>query len=634
MLKATQANNIISIQTPLGKDALYLTHLSADEAISQLFSITVSMYAVGTSISLANIVGKSVTIALRNAFSSGAVRYFNGVVSHIESAGMRTAASDVSEDYIDYQAVIVPTAALMQKRTNCRIYQNLSVIDIISDLFGQHSVAFQDKTTKTYPKYEYCVQYQESDLDFVARLLQQEGIFYFFEHSASAHQLVLADDVTAYKKCAEDQVRCYSGHLAESHVVHWQGGLSMVSGAYAQKGYDFEQPSLFPLGSKSQAELPGQGSLEVFDYMGESEINKRPQPYANTQLEALQKDMHKCSGQSDCRSFATGQCFTFKDHEDSRYKGQSFVVTAMRTSATQPNQSGASQSHSSAVYHNDFECVPKATAYRPYNLLRKPLISGVQTAIVTGDAGDEQHIDKFGRVKVQFHWDREGEFNGKSSCWIRVAQNWAGNKWGAFFFPRVGQEVLVEFINGDPDQPIISGAVYNAELMPPYALPAKKTQSGIKTRSTKKGGADNFNELRFDDEKGKELLFIQAEKDHHLNVKRDQQDTVGNDRATDIGNDDRLTIGNDNFSDIANNQTLTVGKDRSADIGTNDSLKVGKVLSIEAGKEIVLKTGAASIKLSSDGAISIEGTNIKVKGTDVKVNGATIALKAAQIKLN
>jgi len=227
--------------------------------------------------------------------------------------------------------------------------------------------------------------------------------------------------------------------------------------------------------------------------------------------------------------------------------------------------------------------------------IHKPLIHGVQTAVVTGDPGDEQHIDKYGRVKVQFDWDREGEFNSKSSCWIRVAQNWAGNKWGAFFFPRVGQEVLVEFINGDPDQPIISGAIYNADLMPPYALPAKKTQSGIKSHSTKNGGADNFNELRFEDDKGKELLFLQAEKDHELKVKNDQKDTIDNDRLTTIAN--------------------------------NDTLDVGNVLKVTAGSEIEFKTGAASIKMTSDGAITIDGTNIKV-------NGTVIALKAAQIKLN
>ncbi|PMG49476.1 type VI secretion system tip protein TssI/VgrG [Shewanella sp. 10N.286.52.B9] len=626
MLKATQKNNIISITTPLGKDTLYLTHFTASEAISQLFSISVSMFTIGTQIKLEDLVGKNVCISLRNAESDGAARYFHGVISHIESAGMRTAAADVAQDYIDYQAVIVPRAALMKQRTNCRIFQNQSVIDILTDIFGQHAVSFQNKTTRTYPNYEYCVQYLESDLDFVTRLLQQEGIFYFFDHSIGDHKLVLADDITAYNACDEAQVRCFSGHLAESHVSHWQGGMSMVSGGFAQKGYDYTQPKKFPSGSNAKNDLPEQKNLEVFDYLGESELNSRSQPLADNHLEAFQKDMNKCSGQSDCRSFTVGKFFTFKDHENSSFKGKTFLVSALRTSATQPNQSGASQSGSHAVYHNDFECVPNSTPYRSSLLMQKPLINGVQTAVVTGEPGDEQHIDKFGRVKVQFHWDREGEFNSKSSCWIRVAQSWAGNKWGAFFFPRVGQEVLVEFINGDPDQPIISGAVYNADLMPPYALPAKKTQSGIKSHSTKEGGADNFNELRFDDEKGKELLFFQAEKDHHLNVKNDQKDKVGNDRFTEVVNNDNEKVGNDS--------KLEIGNDRKQDIGNNETVKVGKVLNIEAGNEIVIKTGGASIKMSSDGSISIEGTNIKIKGTDVKVNGASIALKAAQIKLN
>ncbi len=618
MKKATQKNNIISISTPLGKDTLYLTHLSATEAISQLYAITVSMFTVGTTISLDGLVGKNVCVSLRNAESGGAIRYYHGVVSHLESTGMRTAAVDDAENYIDYQAVIVPTAAFMKKRTNCRIYQNVSVIDIVADLFGQHSVAFQDKCTKTYPQYEYCVQYQESDLDFVARLLQQEGIFYFFEHSSSAHTLVLADDITAYQKCAEAKVRCFSGHLSKSHISHWQGGLSMVSGAYQQKGYNFEQPTLYPSGNKVTASLPGQGALEIFDYLGESEFNNRPQPYANTQLEALQKDMHKCSGQGDCRSFAIGKFFTFEAHEDSSYKGKSYLLTAIRTSATQPNQSGSNQSSADNVFSNDFECVPKDTPYRPTVTLNKPLINGVQTAVVTGDAGDEQHIDKYGRVKVQFHWDRLGAFDSKSSCWIRVAQNWAGNKWGAFFFPRVGQEVLVDFINGDPDQPIISGAIYNADLMPPYTLPDKKTQSGIKTHSTKNGGVDNFNELRFEDDKGKELLFIQAERDHQLNIKNDQKDTIGNDRLTEIANDETLNISNNRISDV----------------GNDDILDVGNVFKVTAGSAIEFKTGAASIKMSSSGEISIEGTNIKIKGTGIDVNGTAITLKAAQIKLN
>ncbi|WDE03281.1 type VI secretion system tip protein VgrG [Thalassomonas viridans] len=611
MQKATQESNVISIDTPLGKDVLYLTRFVADEAMSQPFIYNVFMYTVGTQIGLKDLVGKKVCISLRSAEGSGNMRYFHGVVSSLQSLGMRTSDTEVAQDYIDYRATVVPSISLMAKRSNCRIYQNLSVLDIVADLFGQHQVTFSDKTMKAYPKYDYCVQYQESDFAFISRLLQQEGIFYFFEHSDSEHKLVLADDITAYKKCAEDKVRCFSGHLAQPHIGHWQGGLGMVSGGYAQKGYDFEQPGLFPAGNKADASLPSQQNYEVYEYLGESEFNKRPQPYANVRLEALQKDMHQAIGQGDCRSFAVGKFFTFADHEDSRYKGKSYLLTRMRVSATQPNQSGAAQSSAIAVYSNDFECVPKDTPYRPEGKFTKPVIYGVQTAVVTGDPGDEQHIDKYGRVKVQFHWDREGKFNGDSSCWIRVAQNWAGNKWGAFFFPRVGQEVLVEFINGDPDQPIISGAVYNADLMPPYALPAKKTQSGIKSHSTKQGGADNFNEVRFEDDKGKELLFFQAEKDHELKVKNDQKDNIGNNRLT----------------EIVNNNTLKVGKDRFTEIGNEDSLHVGKVFNLEAGSEIILKTGSASITMSSDGSINI-------KGTEVKINGSDIALKAAQIKLN
>jgi type VI secretion system secreted protein VgrG len=594
MEKATQKNNIISISTPLGKDTLYLTSFSANEAISQIFSFSASTYTVGTKITLDGLVGKPVCISLRNAQSSGAVRYFHGIVSHIEASGSRTAATDEVEDYIDYHLVIQPSAAFMEKRKNCRIYQNKSVLEIVTDLFGQHDVALKDKTTASYAKYDYCVQYQESDLDFVTRLLQQEGIFYFFEHSKSAHTLVLADSTVAYEKCAEGSVKCYSGSLSESHVASWQGGLSMVSGAFLQKGYDFKQPKKFPSGENKVATLPSQDKYEIYDYVGESEFNKRAKPAADIRLEALQKDMHKSSGQGDCRSFAVGKLFTFTEHEDSRYTGQTFAITAIRTVANQPNQSGANQS-AGDIFRNDFECVPDKTPYRPSLSISKPLVNGVQTAIVTGDSGDEILVDNFGRVKVQFHWDREGKNDSKSSCWIRVAQNWAGNKWGAFFFPRVGQEVLVEFINGDPDQPIISGAVYNADLMPPYALPAKKTQSGIKSHSTKKGGANNFNEMRFEDEKGKELLFFQAEKDHELNVKNDQKDTIGNDRLTDIGN--------------------------------NDTVKVGESLKIDAGSEIVFKTGGASITLKSSGSIEI-------KGTSISINGTKIAQKASIITLN
>lgn len=617
MQKATQKNNVIQINSPAGKDALYLTRFVAQEAMSDLFVISANMYTIGGQISLDDLVGKPVSISLKNA-DGGGERCYHGIVSNLVSNGSRTADPDEQKNYIDYQATIVPYASSMRNRKNSRIYQKLTIKDIFADLFGQHEVAFSDKTTKTYPKYEYCVQYQETDFDFIQRLLQQEGIFYFFEHSKSTHTLVLADDITAYKACGEAKVQYTTGHLTKSHVSRWQGGLSLAPGSFKSIGYDFKQPARYPDGEQKNPELPTQSVGEIFEYNGEAEIHPRAANLASLQLESLQRDMKLSSGKSDCRSFSTGKLFSFEKHEDPRLEGKTFVITSMMTSVTVPNQSGANQSTADEVYSNHFECVPKDIPYRAQVKQLKPVIHGVQTAIVTGDNADEILVDQYGRVKVQFDWDREGKKDSKSSCWIRVAQNWAGKKWGAFFFPRVGQEVLVDFINGDPDQPIISGAVYNADLMPPYALPAEKTQSGIKTRSTTKGGADNFNELRFEDKKGSELVYVQAEKDSELYVKNDQRDKVDNDRLSEIGNND----------------TLKVAVDRLADIGENDTLKVGKTLNIEAGDEIVIKTGSAQIKMSSSGAITIEGTNIDIKGSNIKVDGSAITLSASLIKLN
>lgn len=617
MQKATQKNNVIQISTPAGKDALYLTRFVAQEAMSDLFVISANMYTIGGQISHEDLVGKPVSISLRNA-DGGSERYYHGIVSHLVSNGSRTADVDEQKNYIDYQATIVPYATSMRNRKNSRIFQKLTVKDIFADLFGQHNVSFSDKTTKTYPKYEYCVQYQETDFDFIQRLLQQEGIFYFFEHSKNAHTLVLADDITAYKACSEAKVIHSTGHLSKSHVSRWQGGLSLAPGSFKSIGFDFKQPARYPDGEQKNPELPTQAVGEIFEYHGEAETHPRAANLASLQLEALQRDMKLSSGKSDCRSFSPGKLFSFEKHEDPRLEGKTFVITSMMTSVTVPNQSGANQVSTDEVYSNHFECVPKDVPYRSQAMQSKPVINGVQTAIVTGDNADEILVDQYGRVKVQFDWDREGKKDSKSSCWIRVAQNWAGKKWGAFFFPRVGQEVLVDFINGDPDQPIVSGAVYNADLMPPYALPAEKTQSGIKTRSTTKGGADNFNELRFEDKKGSELVYVQAEKDHELYVKNDQKDKIDNDRFTEIGNND----------------DLKVALNRSGDIGENDTLKVGKTLNIEAGDEIVIKTGSAQIKMASSGNITIEGTNIDIKGSNVKVDGSAITLSAGVIKLN
>ena len=650
---ATSSENLmidrIQISTPLGKGKLALTGFSVTEKMSEPFSIVVLMHAVDSKIKLDDLIGKSVSISLScTRESKKYLREFHGFITHIESDGVQTLDTDSAEKFIRYKAMIVPKVAFMENRINCRIFQNKSVIDICSDLFGQHKVAFKDSTKGSHPKYEYCVQYQETDLAFISRILEQEGIFYYFDHTKKEHMLILINDVSSYVKCDQSEITHRpSDHFSE--VDTWSGGLTMTSGAYSQLGYDYTRPKGLPSGKSVVASLPDQNAYEIYKFVGESELNKRAEPIANIRLEAVQKDMRKCFGTSSCISFLVGKLFTFKDHLDPNYVGKTFMLTSVITEAS--NKTG--------IYKNHFECVPEDTPYRPVLLREKPLINGIQTAVVTGEKGDEILVDKYGRVKVQFHWDREGKKDSSSSCWIRVSQNWAGNGWGAFFYPHVGQEVIVNFVNGDPDQPIIIGAINNVDYMPPYELPAKKTQSGIKTKSTKNGQSDNFNELRFEDEKGKELFALQAEKDYEIVIKNDsttkvlnnstesvtkvQTIEVGENRTVSVKKNDELTVEGTSSTKIDGEYKLELGAAQTVTVASNDSLEVKGTrsaistqdhtleskmkLTIKAGTELSFEVGLASIKLSANGQVDI-------KGTDISITGSKIAQKAAMIQLN
>lgn len=612
MEKATQDNNILRLDTPLGKDVLHITKAEVSEGISTPFSISAHTFTNGQLIEAKSLVGKSVTIALLyNQGDAVKERYFNGHVSNVRSLGSRVSAVADGDKYQDYLLTISPTLIFLEGRTNCRIFQEENVEDIVKKILGEHKVKVSSKCTKTYPIYDYKVQYHETDLEFVSRLLAEEGIFYFFSHKKGEHTLVLADDVTAYQKSPEASVAFTTGSLAEAHIHAWSGGLDLPPGKTVKQGYDFLKPATKPKGDHVNSDLSDiQSKQEVFEYQAESEFGKRAKSAANVSLESLQRDTYLSSGSSNCRSFSPGDFFTFKSHEDKREEKKSYLLTRVAMEVSISSQIGSIKGASQTVV-NQFTCVPKDVLYRPQQQASKPRIYGAQTAQVTGDPGDEIHVDKYGRVKVLFHWDREGKPDSSSSCWIRVAQNWAGNRWGAFFFPRVGQEVLIEFLDGDPDQPIISGALYNGDQMPPYALPANKTQSGIKTRSSKGGGDANFNEIRFEDDKGKELLYLHAEKDHQLMVENDQSDTIGNNRNI----------------EITNNESVTIGGERVTDVGKSDKLTIGKELIIDAGSKITIKTGGASISMSSSGSIDIKGTNISI-------NGSAIALKAGSIALN
>ncbi|MDP4537660.1 type VI secretion system tip protein TssI/VgrG [Alkalimonas collagenimarina] len=612
MQKATQEENSIEIITPLGKDVLYLTRFSFKEGISKQFVVSSDVYTNGQTISANDLIGKEVTIRLE--LGSEQQRYIHGKVADMQALGLRVNKDATDNDYRDYRLTIVPASWFMQHRVNSRIFREKNVLRIIEELAGEHDIDI-DTTTYTggYPDYDFKVQYQESDLNFLLRLMEEEGLFYFFEHTDSSHTLVLADKASAYKPCQKNaSVKFHTGSLAEDHILSWQNQLSMVPGQFVQRHYDVQKPKSLPTGQYQNGNLvPQHANYEVFDYGAEAESLDRAQDIASIRLESMQKDMDVRAGTSNCRDFAAAKTFTITEHEDDKEVGKQYVITEVELIAAVSNQSGASMDGQCSIY-NSFKCVQKKVVYRPYGTAYKPLISGVQTATVTCKGDEEISVDELGRVTVKFHWDRSDIKDHESSCAIRVSQHWAGKNWGAFFFPRRDQEVLVEFINGDPDQPIITGAVYNSDHMPPYNLPDDKTQSGIKSRSTKKGGADNFNELRFEDKKGEELFYLHAEKDLTMQVE--------NDYTMHVENDQKDLIDNDRSTVVKANDSLDVKKERVSSIGQSDKLDVGKKLVINAGDSITLKTGAASISLKSDGSIDIKGVNITIKGAKVSLN--------------
>ncbi len=604
MQQATQDENSIRIDTPLGKDALILTRFVYREALSHLFSIKAEVYSNGRDIKADALIGKEVTITLE--LGDKTQRYFHAVVADVTALGERVAKAAAEATYRDYSLQLVASAWYMQHRVNSRIFRKKNVLKIVEQLAGEHGVKIDvaSKIQGSYPDYDFKVQYEESDLDFIQRLLQHEGIFYYFEHSQSSHKLILADKASAYEPCSQEQVKYFSGSLAEPHIHLWQQALVMAPGKFVQRGFDLKKPTALPTGEVSKGSLvSGHAEYEVFNYDAEADIHPRANAIAGLRLEALQRDINRRKGASNCRSFSIGKTFTLTEHDDQAEAGKQYVLTEVVLTAAIASQTGANKVASQDI-SNTFYCVPKAVAYRPQLTIAKPVITGVQTATVTCRGGEEISVDELGRVTVKFHWDRSEVKDHESSCPIRVSQNWAGKNWGAFFFPRRDQEVLVEFLNGDPDQPVIIGAVYNSDHMPPYTLPADKTQSGIKTRSTKDGGAANFNELRFEDKKGEELFYLHAEKDFELQVEHNQTDVVANDRTT----------------TVKGNDTETVNKDRKNTVDGSDTLKVGKKLLIDAGDAITIKTGAASISMKSDGSIDIKGVNITIKGSKVSIN--------------
>jgi type VI secretion system secreted protein VgrG len=449
--------------------------------------------------------------------------------------------------------------------------------------------------TGEYRPWEYCVQYRETDFNFVSRLLEQEGIYYYFKHEDGKHTLVLADSSDAHEAVSGfEQVTFLpqavdTPRLKDEVIEEWFVTQQIQPGAYVVDDYDFERPSVELEATFKDARQHAEAKGEVYDFPGEYIVKAEGEHFVQTRLEELLAQHELCEGSGTTRSLCTGSLFKLAKHPRAD-QNREYLVTGAQYRLQFEGYEGLDDT--GGDYRCSFTAMSSAVPFRPARSTPKPVVQGPQTGVVVGPSGDEIYTDKYGRVKVKFHWDRHGKKDENASCWMRVSHPWAGSNWGAIHIPRIGQEVIVDFLEGDPDCPIITGRVYNAEQMPPWELPGNKTQSGILTRSTLKGASANANAIRFEDKKGSEQLWIHAEKNQDIEVESDETHSVGHDRTKTIGNDETTHVKHDRTETVDNNETITIGVNRSERVGSNETITIGSNRTESVGVNETISIGA------------------------------------------
>ncbi|MCU0840964.1 MAG: type VI secretion system tip protein VgrG [Thiobacillaceae bacterium] len=619
----------LEITTPLGADAFMVTRLTGREEIGRLSEYQLDLLSPRNSISDKDILGKNVTIRL--AMGGGNWRYFNGYVSRFMILGeTRSPVFEKSRAYA-YQMTVRPWLWFLSRTSTCQIFLEKDVPTVIKEVFGRWPFAkHEQKLSATYQKWENCVQYRETDFNFVSRLMEQEGIYYFFEHDNGKHEMVMLDAMTAHKPRKGYEEIEYNespeGQIRDRQYIHgWEVTLEIQPGRYAIDDYDFEKPQAELAKDSDITRSHDLADLEIFDFPGEYVEPGEGSHYAKVRIEELQSQYELIQASSNCRGIETGRLFKLAKHPLPAQNRDYLILSHhFQSSETAP----ASGKGGETVFQCSFTAIPKANAFRPQRVTPKPIVQGPQTAVVVGPKGEEIHTDKYGRVKVQFHWDRYAKGDENSSCWMRVSQPWAGKNWGMTAIPRIGQEVVVEFLEGDPDWPIITGRVHNAEQMPPYALPANATRTGIVTHSSKGGGKDNFNELRFEDKKGAEQVFLHAEKDLEFRTK--------NDRVEWVGNESHLIVAKDTLEKLDADYHLTLKGDHNEKLGGSLSFKVGQDTHVKAGQKVALDAGQ-EIHLKAGMKVVIEaGTQVslKVGGSFVNISPAGVDISGPLVKIN
>ncbi|NJD08646.1 MAG: type VI secretion system tip protein VgrG [Methylococcaceae bacterium] len=626
-----QTHRVFQLTTPLGPNTLLFYRMEAAEALGELFEYRIDALSADESIRPEQMLGQPVTVSME--LPQGRYRYFNGFVS---SFGYQGAVDHLAR----YQLIVRPWLWFLSRNSDCRIFQNQTVPTIVKEVFRGHGkLHFEERLSETYLPREYCVQYRESDYQFVSRLLQDEGIYYFFRHDRDSHTLILADSPAAHKPVQDFEQIHYRGVRDDRNedyglIEDWTFSNEVQSGAYAATNFDFTKPKAdLSVKSTIRREHP-HSEYELFDYPEAHCHCDHGSTIARRRIEEQHARYSISRGSTTARGLTCGSVFELKDFPradcDRRY-----LVTSSRLEL-RSNKYETTSGNTAGIdtFRGSFTALDADTVFRPQRSTPKPVVQGPQTAVVVGRPGEEIWTDEHGQVKVKFHWDRYGRADETASCWVRVSQPWAGQGWGAVSIPRIGQEGIVDFLEGDPDRPIITGRVYNGDSRAPFALPGGATVSGIKS-STHKGAG--YNEMSMDDSAGKEKINIHGQHDMATTVKNDQTNTIANNRTTTVQN------GNDALSVATGNRTVNVQGHHTRNVVAGDDtvaiaagrrhvqVKQDATLQVQNGSRFVqVDSGHYSLTAKKSAAFKgeTEGVTIQgdTKGVSIVGNGQGVSI--------
>jgi type VI secretion system secreted protein VgrG len=577
------------------------------EGISAPFRFQLDLHPAGSgALDLQGLVGEKATLKFRT--TGGEERAVHGAVRALE-------LGNVHQGHPFYRAELVPHFALLQSTSDSRIFQNKSVPDIVKEVLDARRVKLRVALSGSYAKREFCLQYAESDLRFVCRLLEDEGISYFFEHGDDGEVLVLADGAGAYPEIPGDSTLPYRdpragvNEGAAEHVFAVADNRRRRSGKVTLRDFDFTRPDLDLTAVQESKEETG---LELYEYPGGYTGPLAGKRLAKARLEAVRTGRRYLEGTSTCSRLGAGSTFRLADHPVDALNEKLLVVRVEHRGVQQHGLSSASDSE--VGYSNRFVCVAADEPLRPERSTPRPRIRGVQTATVVGPSGEEIHPDLHGRIKVKFHWDRLGKKDEHASCFLRLAQRWAGGGFGQSVVPRIGQEVVVSFLEGDPDHPLVVGAVFNGSNAVPISLPDDRSQTVFRTDSSTGGGGSN--EILLEDAKGSERFALHAQKDQRIEVQRDKRQRIGANESLQVGKDRTRHVGENQSLQVAGYDVSTVGKDQTVDVGGNrlasilgnDSASVGKVQSITiSGASTKLVAEASAETVGAAAALTVGG---------------------------